>query len=322
MTGTATSTSTPSSEPMNAPAEIESSASTPRSSSGSAANGISASRPAAVSASRQSPRMWGWRSARRPPSQYPTDSATSTIPIVFAHTIVEAPKYGASRRTAAISAPSEPVPTTKTRRGKGGIVPRRLATGRCRTSGRAGSFAVHGSRRRRPRPSLAPVHPAEGVGRRGAADRGQRRGDGPDRHPRAALHRRRVVALVQRARSPPPPDRRRRARAARKRRALDDAGPHAPARGRAGGQARGGRPARAHAGLLLGLRLDRGRDRAQDGVPVLGPARRGAAAVRGAAYGIPRRHDRVGVGRRDRPVSLALPAASVRHAEGGAGRLV
>jgi hypothetical protein len=34
---------------------------------------------------------------------------------------VEAPKYGASRRTAAISAPSEPVPTTKTRRGKGGI---------------------------------------------------------------------------------------------------------------------------------------------------------------------------------------------------------
>ena len=36
--------------------------------------------------------MFGWRSARRPPSQYPIDSATSTVPIVFAHTIVEAPK--------------------------------------------------------------------------------------------------------------------------------------------------------------------------------------------------------------------------------------
>src|SRR3954470_13655606 len=32
--------------------------------------------------------------------------------IVFAHTIVEAPKYGASRRAAAISAPSEAAPTT------------------------------------------------------------------------------------------------------------------------------------------------------------------------------------------------------------------
>ena len=48
------------------------------------------------------------------------DSATSTTPIVFAQTIVEAPKYGASRRTAAISAPSEPVPTTKTRTDSGG----------------------------------------------------------------------------------------------------------------------------------------------------------------------------------------------------------
>ena len=37
-------------------------------------------------------RIVGLRSAHRPPSQYPTDSATSTTPIVFAHTIVEAPK--------------------------------------------------------------------------------------------------------------------------------------------------------------------------------------------------------------------------------------
>ena len=40
-------------------------------------------------------------------------SATRTIPIVFAQTIVEAPKNGAISRAAAISAPSEPVPTTK-----------------------------------------------------------------------------------------------------------------------------------------------------------------------------------------------------------------
>jgi hypothetical protein len=46
---------------------------------------------------------------------------------VFAHTIVEAPKYGASSRTAAISAPSEPVPTTKTSNGRGGMPQRTIA---------------------------------------------------------------------------------------------------------------------------------------------------------------------------------------------------
>src|ERR671911_2015895 len=120
-TGIATRTTTASSEPTKAPAEISSSAFTATSSSGSATKGTRASITAAESATRQSARMLGWRSARRPPSQYPTESATSTVPIVFAHTIVEAPKYGASRRTAAISAPSEPVPTTKTSSGSGGI---------------------------------------------------------------------------------------------------------------------------------------------------------------------------------------------------------
>jgi hypothetical protein len=56
-TGTATSPSTPISEPTNAPADTESSASTATCSSGSAANGTSARRPAAVSASRHRPRM-------------------------------------------------------------------------------------------------------------------------------------------------------------------------------------------------------------------------------------------------------------------------
>src|SRR3954470_7931687 len=40
--------------------------------------------------------------------------------MVFAHTIVEAPKYGASRRAAAISAPRLAAPTTKTTSSSGG----------------------------------------------------------------------------------------------------------------------------------------------------------------------------------------------------------
>ena len=41
--------------------------------------------------------------------------------MVFAHTTVDAPKYGASSRTAAISAPREPVPTANTSSDRGGI---------------------------------------------------------------------------------------------------------------------------------------------------------------------------------------------------------
>src|ERR671914_64108 len=43
-----------------------------------------------------------------------------------------------------------------------------LFIARHRTSGRGGSFGLHGPRRRRPRPSLASLHPAEGVGGGGA----------------------------------------------------------------------------------------------------------------------------------------------------------
>ena len=46
--------------------------------------------------------------------------------IVFAQTIVEAPKNGASRRAAAISAPRLAAPTTKTTSWMGGA-PRRTA---------------------------------------------------------------------------------------------------------------------------------------------------------------------------------------------------
>src|SRR3954447_18850582 len=48
------------------------------------------------------------------------ESATSTTAIVFAHTIVEAPKNGAINRAAAISAPSVDAATTKTRSSSGG----------------------------------------------------------------------------------------------------------------------------------------------------------------------------------------------------------
>src|SRR5919106_290874 len=50
------------------------------------------------------------------------ESATRTIAIVFAHTIVDAPKNGAISRAAAISAPSVALPTTKTSSSSGGSV--------------------------------------------------------------------------------------------------------------------------------------------------------------------------------------------------------
>ena len=116
ITGTATRTRTASSEPANAPAEIESRASTETSKKGRARNGTIASSTAAARTILQSARSDGSRSARRPPNQYPIESATRTTPIVFAQTIVEAPKNGAISRATAISAPSDPVPTTKTSR--------------------------------------------------------------------------------------------------------------------------------------------------------------------------------------------------------------
>ena len=56
----------------------------------------------------------GCRSARRPPSQYPTASAARMIPIRFAQTIVDEPKYGARSRDAVISVASAPMPAPKT----------------------------------------------------------------------------------------------------------------------------------------------------------------------------------------------------------------
>ena len=76
-------------------------------------------------------------------------------------------------------------------------------------------------------------------------------------------------------------------------------------------------------GLLLRLRLDRGRGGAEDGLPVLAAARRPARStdlVRAPARRLPRRHARLGFGRRDRPLPFHLPAASLRLSRNGARR--
>ena len=113
-TGSATSTSTAASEPMNAPASTVSSARTAACRKGPATSGTTASSTAAASTVRRRSRSCGWRSAKRPPSQYPTDRATRTTPIVLAQMTVEAPKSGASRRAAEISAPRLAAPPTNT----------------------------------------------------------------------------------------------------------------------------------------------------------------------------------------------------------------
>ena len=69
---------------------------------------------------------------------------------------------------------------------------------------------------------------------------------------------------------------------------------------RAGGDRAAGTDAR----VLLRQRLDRGRGRAEDGLPVVGAARRaGADRVHLPRERLPRRHARRGVGRRDRHCS-------------------
>ena len=157
--------------------------------------------------------------------------------------------------------------------------------------------------------------------RRGRADHRPRRGLHAARRRRPRLHRRRQLALVQRPRPPASRDRRRDPRPARPRRALDDAGPVARAGDPAGAAADRDRPRRPVARLLLRQRLDRHRDRREDGLPV--PAavrqRRGAPAS-SPARRLPRRHDRLGLGRRHRPLPRHLPAAAVRHADGRARR--
>ena len=101
-------------EPITAPADASSRLPTAASRNGRATNGVIATQIAAAMTIRPSRRGSGRRSARRPPSQYPNASPASTMPIRFAQTIVEEPKYGASSLEAAISVASEPMPAPKT----------------------------------------------------------------------------------------------------------------------------------------------------------------------------------------------------------------
>ena len=231
-----------------------------------------------------SPCLCGWRSANRPPTQYPIASDTSTTPIVFAHTIVEAPKNGAISRAAAISAPSEAAPTTNTSRPSGGnsgevmrfmrAVATEVPTSAEATIARCSAPAPE-TRSRSPH-LWHPFTQMQGFdGEDAPVDRvgrgvwlidtdGRRYIDGVSslwcnvhghRHPH-------IDAAVRDQLGP--------------RRPHHDARPLAPGRRGAGAAARGDRPGlarrarrAAEPGVLLRQRLDGGRGGAQDGVPVL-----------------------------------------------------
>ena len=113
-TGAATNTNTPNNDPANAPTDTRSNASTDNDRNGSATTGTNPNNTDATTTNPHNDRKSGRRSANRPPNQYPTDNATNTTAIVFAHTTVDAPKNGAINRAAAISAPNVDTPTTNT----------------------------------------------------------------------------------------------------------------------------------------------------------------------------------------------------------------
>ena len=233
ITGGATSTVTATSEPMKAPAETSSSASTETSRNGSATNGISADRERGDQHERAEAlpvRMAVGEPAAEPVADRQRDEHDADHVRPHDRRGAEERRHqpggrdlGAERRR-----PDDEHEQPERREVAGG------------GSLHAGSDLRRGYHRRdvRPpasRPRLAPVHPDAGLrGRGGARDRAGR-GRVARRHRGPPLHRRRLVAVVQRPRPPPPAHRRRGARAARPRRAHDDARPLAPgARSRAG----------------------------------------------------------------------------------------
>ena len=106
------------------------------------------------------------------------------------------------------------------------------------------------------------------------------RGLAPDRRRRAPLPRRRLLALVQRPRPSPPGDRRR-GRATSSSRVAHSTmlGLSHPGAAELAGRLVEIAPPGLSPRLLLGLRLDRDRDRAEDGLPVPAAARRPARAA-------------------------------------------
>ena len=131
-TGTENRSSVEKNEPTTSPTLTAANPRSARSRKGWAMNGSAAVQSAAATSTAPSTRGVGWRSARRPPSQYPTERYTRMSPITLAHTTVLLPKYGASRRVAQISMASEDAPAANTTTGS-----TRYASGRRVVDGRA-----------------------------------------------------------------------------------------------------------------------------------------------------------------------------------------
>src|ERR1044072_989703 len=84
----------PTNDAMKAPAERSAKAEVAASNSGRVANGRIATASAETITTHASARGCGCRSARRPPSQYPTDRYSRVMPMTLAHTTLDVPKYG------------------------------------------------------------------------------------------------------------------------------------------------------------------------------------------------------------------------------------
>ena len=98
----------------SAPADRSTNASVARSNTGRDTKGKIATVTAAVITTNPSERSSGRRSATLPPSQYPTERYSSVIPMTFAQTTFDVPKFGASSRAPVTSVPSVATPARNT----------------------------------------------------------------------------------------------------------------------------------------------------------------------------------------------------------------
>ena len=166
-----------------------------------------------------------------------------------------------------------------------------------------------GRRSTRPRPSLASVHPAARLVRGGAADDRAAPRARPDRRPTGA-----ATSTASPRSGATSTAIGTRGSTRRSRDQLDRVahstmlGLTHPGAAELAARLAEHRPARPEPRLLLRLGLDRDRGGAEDGLPVLAAARRPARAahlLRPPARRLPRRHARLGLGRRHRPLPRA-----------------
>ena len=237
-TGTATSASTPNSEPAKPPIETLSNASTDSDSSGCATNGTTREQDRRDEHEQAQPlhvRVAVGQPAAEPVADRQRDEHDADRVRPHDRRVAEVrgdqPRDGDLRPEGRDADDEDEQPERRPAaipHAASSMARRRFPTGR------GASVRRHGHRRprpSRPHPPLAPVHPAARLGAGGAGDDRARRGHAAVRHRRQRVHRRRLVAVVHRPRPRPPGDRRRGARAARPGRALDDARPLAPGRG-------------------------------------------------------------------------------------------